>query len=134
MSKRRVFGVIVGVIGMFLGVMGARSALAGYKSDGPLSIGSTYFYGAFGTVRNTGNASQYMYCYVYATATPYVSASCYATNGAGASASCSTTNATVVDAIQKLNSDAYVTVYFNSSGTCTGISSQNTSWAPPKVL
>jgi hypothetical protein len=87
--------------------------------------------GAIGSVRNSADASQYIYC--YATHATSANAFCVARDIAGTAVSCFTTDPNKVALVSAMTSYSYIYFSFDTSGTCTQLLVENASYYPPMV-
>jgi len=106
------------LLGLFVAVGFAPVAQAGNKTyiNVVVSTAGGYAYGSIGTVRNSGDTTQTLYCSFYGSGS---SAYCFARDSAGTGASCSTTDSTLIQSLRGLNSDSYLRFHFDGSGNCT---------------
>jgi hypothetical protein len=128
MRNRVVLGILL------LGAMGVP-ALAGLKTANPVLIDATArtAQGAIGTVRNTGDAVQYLGCEVTAFGDGGWITSCYARNAAGTTVSCvNLTEPQLRDSARALNGDSWLLFQWDDAGQCTQIFSRNDSRFRPK--
>jgi hypothetical protein len=121
---KKAFAIILG-----LGVIaGATQALAGYKVSFPVVISATSFGGTLGDIRASSDAIQYLGC-----VTRNGSAgNCTGKNTAGVTKSCAfnmTNN--LAQAVATIGNLSNVVVWFDSSGWCTNIQVDNSSYSRP---
>jgi hypothetical protein len=101
---------------------------AGWKSDQPVVVRSSYFYGSVGSARNSSNTTEYIGC----TINSWGSGSCSARNAGGTYKRCTTKNSSRVAFIRDLPDSPYIYVAFNAAGECTYIGLGNKSYFAPK--
>ena len=90
--------------------------------------GGGYFYGAFGSVRNSSNVNEYIRCY----SNSYGSAGCNARDAEGDTLYCTATSESVKVVIRDLNDSSYLFVRVSPSGICDYAYTQNNSAYAPK--
>jgi len=103
----------------------AGAATAGFKTSQAVVIGSGLANGDLGYVHNTPDTSQYIGCETYAYPNQLYGY-CYAVDLAGTYKACSTTNLGMINVMSALKSDGYLLFFFDTSGNCTFVE-QNTS-------
>lgn len=122
-SFLRTVGVGVLVVGSFAGTY-VCAARAGSTSSDLVSIDTVArkAHGAFGSVRNSADLNQQMYCYIDAFVGS-MNLYCRAINNAvpRVDVSCTSTNATLIGNVQKLSTDADLTFTWDTSGHCTSV-------------
>jgi hypothetical protein len=101
-------------------------AFAGMKSDYEVVISNTHFAGSLGSVRNSDDDTQYIYCTDYGS-----HASCTARDSDGTTKSCVTTDSDDVNVIHGLIDSSYLTVGY-SNGTCYSVKDRKGSQYAPK--
>lgn len=100
---------------------------AGYKASLPVVVTDTYFYGSFGSTRNSTDTTAYMYMYNTGSVVQVV-----ARNSAGAYKACATSDSALISALNSASSDAYMYVGF-SNGQCTNVYVYKGSYFEPKT-
>jgi hypothetical protein len=105
------------------------SAFGGAKSSCPVRLGADFFTGCFGSVRNSADNIQFLYCADFGN-----HALCYARDDDGAVGACTTNNPTHLNVIRGMDDSSYIHLTFNAAGQCTSVRSYNYSVAEPKVM
>lgn len=116
-------------------VLFASNGHAGLKTSDTVTIDSVNrtAFGAFGSVRNSSNAVEYMYCYAYHYASSSPTAVCAARNAAGVVLTCSSSVASIVAASDSLSGDSQLYFQADASGNCTFVRTLNSTQYPPKA-
>jgi hypothetical protein len=111
----------------------APLAHAGFKANLNVTADpvSRFANGAMGSVRNSADNVQMMYC--YATHATSAAAFCVARDVVGTTVSCFTTDPNKVALVSAMTSYSYVFFTFDTSGTCTQLLVENASYYPPMV-
>jgi hypothetical protein len=104
------------------------SAFGGAKSSCPVRLGADNFTGCFGSVRNSADNMQFMFCADHGSY-----ALCYARDHDGAVGACNTNNPTHLKVIRGMDDSSYIHLTYNPAGQCTSVKSYNYSVAEPKV-
>jgi hypothetical protein len=127
--------LVAGAIVVTASLSYVYQARAGMKDNTPVNINTTSrsFYGSLGAARNSSDGSQSLGCQI-SSSSSNISVSCYARSSAGTYATCSTSSRPMVDAVVGMPSDAFISVYYDSSGVCTNIYVYKESIDAPKVL
>ncbi|RKG80261.1 hypothetical protein D7W79_08390 [Corallococcus exercitus] len=109
-------------------------AYAGSKTAFPVSINtaSRTAYGAMGTVRNSADAVQSIYCRTFADTAAGESVRCFATNAAGVNVSCVSFSPVLVRSVQSASDSAYLYFAWDASGVCQTIDVLKGSHLEPK--
>jgi hypothetical protein len=130
---KRIFGGYSGFA--VAAVLFASTGHAGLKAADTVSIDSVNrtAFGAFGSVRNSANAVEFMYCYAYHYASGSSTAVCSARNSAGVTLTCSSTSAPIVAAADSLSGDSQLYFQADASGNCVFVRTLNSSQYPPKA-
>jgi len=116
------------ILASIVAVTLSSNAFSGLKAINNVIVGASYFYGAFGTARNSADTVQYIGCWDYGN-----SARCFARNSASTAKSCSTTDPNHLAVIRGLVDSTYIYVNFNTTtGACTNVYSYNNSFWEPK--
>jgi hypothetical protein len=110
-------------------------AYAGNKTAYLLNINTTSrtVEGSMGTVRNTADNVQRVYCRTFADATYGESMRCYATNAAGTTVTCGSSNATLIRSVQAAGDESFVAFSWDASGTCQTFDVLKGSHLEPKA-
>jgi hypothetical protein len=93
----------------------------GMSADGPL-----------GSARNSGDTLQLIGCYTAADAGSGSVGLCHAVDANGVARQCFTYDPQLIATIRSLNGDSDLTFYWNSDGSCSGVSVSNNSVFAPK--
>jgi len=125
MKPTKVFFTLIASLALSFAL--TSNGFAGTKGTYNVYVGTTSFYGALGTARNSVDANQQIGCWSYSSGSGY----CYGKNSAGTSASCSTSDAAMLTSIKSIKGDSYIRVNF-SSGACTNVFVSNFSSFEPK--
>jgi len=109
-------------------------ALGGAVASGTVYVqtysgGGGYFEGGFWGARNSSDSSQTIGCEIVPGSSPF--AYCFGETSSGVYASCTTTNAQQVAALAGLNESSFLSVDFNSAGTCTSFTLDSISYFVP---
>jgi hypothetical protein len=119
----RAFGVLASMAAAATATY-VSTASAGAKLPFPIVVNPILRVasGGFGTVRNSLDSSEYIYCTVTGTAAGLLG-QCVAHDASPISlpVSCTTTNANLIGAMQELPPDAYVAFAWNAVASCTSI-------------
>jgi hypothetical protein len=128
--------LIAGTMMAAASVSYAYHAHAGTKADYNVVINTAArtFNGATSTVRNSPDSAQLLYCQTFAASNGTQSATCYARNTALTTVSCSTSSTTLLTAIRSINADSYVSIAYDSAGSCTQVNVWRGSILAPKAL
>src|ERR1043165_3759838 len=112
----------------------APLAHAGFKAGFGVTVDQVngYANGALGTARNSADSNEYLDC--YATYGTGPAAYCAARDAAGYVVGCFTSDPNKVAALSSITSNSYISFSFDSSGTCTELAIENTSYYPPMAL
>jgi hypothetical protein len=89
-------------------------AFAGAKFSNPVYFSGNSFQGSFGSIRNSADTIQYLYCQRRST-----SASCWARNASGQYRVCNTSSPAHLDLLDSLGNSSHLYVNYDTSGTCT---------------
>ena len=103
------------------------SAFAGNKATQEVIATTTTISGALGSVRNSDDQTQSLYCKDYG-----ASAYCYAKDASGNSASCTTSDSTHLSVIRGWKDSGYIYIRYDENGTCTRVETINGSPYEPK--
>lgn len=106
----------------------AYTAQAGFKIVLPVFLGNGYFQGAYGSVRNSADNAQYLFCWDFGG-----SGQCGARDAQGVTRSCSTTNPVHLSTIRGMDDTSFIRVYHDATGACTRIQSLTYSATEPKL-
>jgi hypothetical protein len=109
------------------GLLLTTTAFAGWKVNYPVWISHYHFQGSFGSVRNSVDNIQYIYCQDRGT-----DAVCSARDSNYNTVGCSTNNLILLDVIRGMDDSSFIKVYYKG-GTCSRIEAFNTSAAGPKL-
>jgi hypothetical protein len=105
----------------------STGALAGAKSFSPVKLGDGFIYGCLGSVRNSSDNMQFIFCEDSGN-----SALVYARNSVGIARGCHTTNPTHLAVIRGMDDSSCIYARYNRGGQCTYIRVTNSSVAEPK--
>lgn len=137
--KKQTKSLSLGVIATVM-VLGT-AAWAGAKSGSNVTIsfsgGNGTASGAMGYVRNSADTVQYIGCTLITSATASSfevtrTVSCSARNSSNVVVSCVSTDGSLIDSVQALNSDSYITFQWNVDGRCTYLRAGTYSQYAPK--
>jgi hypothetical protein len=112
---------------------GSNLATAGERLPSEVVVAAGGAHGSFGSVRNSSDADQFIYCSVAGYANGSSNATCGAGDPAGNYGYCVTSNSILVQAAAGLRGDSYLLFQWNANGECTVISTSNGSWGAPKA-
>jgi hypothetical protein len=121
MMKR--LSIVVALLGALVGV-----AHAGAKYSYSVAVGTGWASGALGTARNSGDPNQVIGCQTYGTTTFL----CYAHDPYGTQGSCVGSDANLLAWVRSLNGDSWLYFSWDTSGNCTFVSVENSSYLEPK--
>ena len=84
-------------------------------------------------VHNSTNANEYVGCNISSTASSsYLT--CFARDATSRYVSCWSDSPYHVNAIQALTADSYVSFNWDTTGRCTNVTFETSSWSPAKKL
>ncbi|MDC3961262.1 hypothetical protein [Polyangium jinanense] len=133
-NKGKVAIAVAGILAM--GAVTTK-ALAGLKVSVPVTVNlaSGTASGSIGTARNTANAIEWIGCGISYTTGGGPLVTCQATNTTGTSLSCvaDTTDAWMLDAVESMPSEAFISFHRNAGGRCDSIEWRNHSYFEPKL-
>jgi hypothetical protein len=110
-------------------------AFGGAEANRNVVVGTNTGQGALGTAWNSSDTAQIIGCTLEATTvgTPTITAECFATDASSNSISCESTSPVIVQAIESINSDSFITFTVASDGsTCESIRVETSSYLYPK--
>ncbi len=119
--------------------LAGTAAWAGAKTVVPVTISpsasTTWVSGTIGSARNSANTNETIGCalYAYSNVSAPSSIQCYARNAAGTYISCTSTAPALVNAMSAITSDSYITFVVDTSGSCTHVYINNSSYFEPKA-
>ncbi len=127
MANSRVFAALAFGAGL---LSAAVPALAGAHVIAGVVIGPDYAIGSLVSARTSASPQEQIGCQT----TGYVGGEfgfCRATSAAGVNLTCYTFDASIISALQTIDSESYVTFYVDKAGECTTVSIDTTSVFKP---
>jgi hypothetical protein len=114
-----------------VGILATASVMAGNRFAPVVFIddGVRFASGSLGGAHNTADRVQLIGC----TVGPFIT-NCVARNSAGLTRSCFTSDTVLIANARAINGSSILSFSWNANGQCTGITVENTSRVPPKVL
>jgi hypothetical protein len=115
-------------------ILTSHSAIAGTQRASAVTIDDIGMSasGPLGSARNSGDTRQAIGCYTAADAGSDSVGLCQAVDANGVGRQCFTYDPQVLATIRSLNGDSYLLFYWNSDGSCSGVSVSNRSDYQPK--
>jgi len=99
-----------------IAITSSNNAIAGYKANGTVQIGSTYFKGGLNSARNSSGTRELITCLDKGT-----SITCSARTKSGKYKTCVSSNQVHIDSVRGIGMYSWIKAEFNSQGICTNL-------------
>jgi hypothetical protein len=120
--------------GLALLSMIGGTAVAGYQASQGVTVNTAgrYAYASIGSARNSANSTEYVdFIYVASPGSEFLWA--FMRDASGVAGSCTTTAPAFLNAAKSINTDSYVYIAWDTSGSCTNMEVRATSYHSPKA-
>jgi hypothetical protein len=120
--------------GLALLSMVGGDAVAGYKATNSVYVDTAnrFASASIGGARNTANTTEYVdFIYIASSGSEFLWA--FMRDASNVAGSCTTSSPTFLNAAKSINSDSYVYIAWDASGSCTHMEVRTTSYHPPKA-